>query len=230
MVAVPEVSDDPVGYVRALADGGYFEGLSVTDEDRARTGQYLGNQAREALRSEATDLDSYLRGLEMQLVWRKFDRVGLQRTVQLINKSNQFNLTTRRYSEEDVLAVMADPSAFGLQLRLLDRFGDNGVIAVVIGRVTGEEADIDTWLMSCRVLGRQVEPTTLNLVAAVAASLGARRLVGRYIPTKKNAMVRDHYERLGFTVVERHDDGGSRAVLDLAGFEPAATFIDVTEG
>src|SRR6185503_19467061 len=124
-----------------------------------------------------------------------------------------------------VLAVMADPSAFGLQLRLLDRFGDNGVIAIVIGRL-GEDRDldIDTWLMSCRVLGRQVEPTTLNLIAQQAQALGARRLVGSYVPTKKNGMVRNHYAGLGFTVMQEDADGGSRALLDLAGFMPAETF------
>ncbi len=135
MVAVPEVSDDPTGYPVALADAGYFEGLSVTDEDRERTSQYQGNKARDALKAAVTDLPSYLRGLEMQLVWKRFDRIGLQRIVQLINKSNQFNLTTRRYTDEDVIAVMADPDAFGLQLRLLDRFGDNGIIAIIIGRL-----------------------------------------------------------------------------------------------
>ena len=135
MVAVPEVSDDPTGYPRAIADAGYFEGLSVTDEDRERTRQYQGNKARDALKASATDLPSYLRGLEMQLIWQRFDRIGLQRIVQLINKSNQFNLTTRRYTDEDVIAVMADPDAFGLQLRLLDRFGDNGMIAIIIGRL-----------------------------------------------------------------------------------------------
>ena len=135
MVAVPEVSDDPTGYPLALADAGYFEGLSVTDEDRERTSQYQGNKARDALKAAVTDLPSYLRGLEMQLIWKRFDRVGLQRIVQLINKSNQFNLTTRRYTDEDVIAVMADPDAFGLQLRLLDRFGDNGVIAIIVGRL-----------------------------------------------------------------------------------------------
>ncbi len=94
MVAVPEVSDDPTGYPVALADGGYFEGLSVTDEDRERTAQYQGNKARDALKAAVTDLPSYLRGLEMQLVWKRFDKIGLQRIVQLTNKSNQFNLTT----------------------------------------------------------------------------------------------------------------------------------------
>ena len=231
MVAVPEVTDDPESFAAALDAGGYFEALAVTEEDRERTAQYHGNRAREALREGATDLESYLRGLEMELTWRRFDRVGLARVVQLINKSNQFNLTTRRYTEEDVLAVMDDPRAFGLQLRLLDRFGDNGVIAIVIGRMdAGGDCDIDTWLMSCRVLGRQVEPTTLNLIAAQATALGARRLVGRYVPTKKNAMVRDHYAKLGFTVTETAPDGASRAVRDLAGFVPVPTFIHVREG
>jgi len=167
----------------------------------------------------------------MELIWRPFDRVGLQRTVQLINKTNQFNLTTRRYSEAEILAVIDDPRAFGLQLRLTDRFGDNGVIAIVIGRMEhAEQLVIDTWLMSCRVLGRQVEPTTLNLIAAAAKRLGARRLLGDYIPTAKNGMVKDHYARLGFAPLESRADGGSRHVLDLPGFVPAETFITVREG
>jgi FkbH-like protein len=231
MVAVPEVSEDPSTYARTLADAGYFEGVSITDEDRARSQQYQSNRERDQLKASATDLASYLRGLEMQLIWKRFDQVGLQRTVQLINKTNQFNLTTRRYSEEDVVSLIDDPRAFGLQLRLVDRFGDNGIIGIVIGRMAeGEELLIDTWLMSCRVLGRQVEPTTLNLVAAAAKRLGARRLIGEYLPTKKNGMVRDHYLKLGFATVETRDDGGSCSVLDLPTFVPASTFIEVREG
>jgi FkbH-like protein len=231
MVAVPEFGDDPTMYAQIIADGGYFEGLTITGEDRARGAQYQGNQLREQSRASQTDLPSYLRSLDMQLIWRGFDRIGLQRTVQLINKTNQFNLTTRRVTEADVLGVMEDSNAIGLQLRLTDRFGDNGIIAIVTGRLSDAgDMLVDTWLMSCRVLGRQVERTTLNLLAAQAKSLGASRLVGEYIPTAKNAMVRDHYENLGFTVVERDDSGRSRAVLDLAAYEAPKTFIDVKEG
>src|SRR5215212_8142793 len=230
MVMVPEVGDDPATFAQTLADAGYFEAVAITAEDRARGAQYQENRQRERLKSSTTDLDSYLRRLEMELIWRQFDKVGLQRTVQLINKTNQFNLTTRRYTEEDVLAVMEDSRAFGLQLRLVDRFGDNGIIAIVIGKLNGaEDLEIDTWLMSCRVLGRQVEPTTLNLIAETAKRLGARRLMGEYLPTKKNGMVKDHYAKLGFTVVETGEDGSSQAVLDLATFAPASTFITVTE-
>jgi FkbH-like protein len=231
MVAVPEVSDDPATYAQTLADAGYFEATAITDEDRVRSEQYQSNRAREQLKASVTDLDSYLRSLEMQLIWRPFDQLGLQRTVQLINKTNQFNLTTRRYSEEDVLALIDDAEAFGLQLRLIDRFGDNGIIGIVIGRMDGQEdLSIDTWLMSCRVLGRQVEPTMLNLVAEAAKRLGARRLIGEYLPTKKNGMVQDHYPKLGFARAEGRDDGGSRWVLDLPTFVPATTFVEVKEG
>jgi FkbH-like protein len=230
MVAVPEVGDDPATYAQTIADAGYFEGVAVTQEDRERTGQYQGNQLRDALKASATDLPSYLRSLDMELIWRRFDKIGLSRTTQLINKTNQFNLTTRRYSEDDVVSVMQDTRSFGLQLRLLDRFGDNGIIAIVIGKLQADDdLVIDTWLMSCRVLGRQVEPTTLNLIASQAQHLGARRLIGEYLPTKKNGMVRDHYARLGFEMVET-SEAGSRAVLDLASYVPAETFITVREG
>jgi FkbH-like protein len=230
MVAVPEVGDDPADFAGILSDAGYFEAVTVTREDRERSGQYQGNQLREQLRASTTDLPSYLKSLDMRLAWRQFDKVGLSRIVQLINKTNQFNLTTRRHTEADILAVMADERSFGLQLRLVDRFGDNGIIAIVIGRLQADDLVLDTWLMSCRVLGRQVEAATLNLVAAEARKLGRARLVGLYVPAAKNMMVRDHYEKLGFTVVERDEAGGSRAVLDLAAFTPAETFIDVWEG
>ncbi len=230
-VAVPEVPEDPALVPYCLADAGYFEGLSITDEDRLRTAQYQGNREREILKATATDMPSYLRGLQMELLWRRFDRLGLSRTTQLINKPNQFNLTTRRYTEDDVLAVMDDPRGFGLQLRLLDRFGDNGIIAIIIGRMQDDASLlVDTWLMSCRVLGRQVEPTTLNLIAAQARRLGAKRLIGEFRPTKKNGMVRDHYARLGFNTGAPDADGNTTSMLDLATFTPADTFIDVKEG
>jgi len=232
MVAVPEVPDDDPALVPGiLAEAGYFESLGITNEDRQRSAQYQENRARNQLRATATDIEGYLRALDMRMIWSRFDKISQQRVVQLINKTNQFNLTTRRHNDADVEGVMADPKSFGLHIRLLDRFGDNGIIAIIIGRMLDDEAvTIDTWLMSCRVLGRQVEPTTLNLIAAQAKALGAKTLIGQYIPTKKNAMVRDHYVKLGFELVCQSPDGGSLARLDLTRFQPAATFIQVTEG
>ena len=231
MVAVPEVSDDPATFAVTLADAGYFEGLAITDEDRERTQLYQANIARDTLQTRSSDLPSYLRGLQMELIWRRFDKVGLQRTVQLINKTNQFNLTTRRYTDEDVLALMQDPNAFGLQFRLLDRFGDNGIIAIIIGRkVNADDVLLDTWLMSCRVLGRQVEEATLGVVAAQARHLGAKRLVGEYRPTSKNGMVKKHYAELGFSPLDVDENGNKRDVLELRSFTTPDVLMAVREG
>ncbi len=232
MVAVPEVpDDDPARVPGVLADAGYFESLGITADDLKRSAQYQDNRARDDLRAAATDMEGYLRALDMRMVWNRFDSVGQARIVQLINKTNQFNLTTRRHQDADIAAVMADPHAAGLQMRLLDRFGDNGIIAIVILRLTAPDtATIDTWLMSCRVLGRGVERATLAVVAAQARALGATRLIGCYIPTKKNGMVRDHYAKLGFTPVASTPEGASTAMLDLAAFTPADTFIHLSEG
>ena len=229
MVAVPEIGDDPADYARVISEAGYFESIVLTEEDRARAGQYQGNRMREELKTSTTDLPSYLRGLQMELVWRRFDEIGLSRITQLINKTNQFNLTTRRYTENDTVAVMQDSKAIGLQLRLFDRFGDNGIISILIGKMQNDDLLIDTWLMSCRVLGRQVESTTLNLLATQAKGLGARRLIGEYVQTKKNAMVRNHYRRLGFQVTEE-TESRSRGILDLQSYNPLETFIYVREG
>ena len=218
MVAVPEISDDPATYPRILEDAGYFEATRVTGEDRQRTSLYRRNADRARLR-ETTDLSGYLSSLASRLTWRPFDRMGLTRIVQLTNKTNQFNLTTRRYSETEVIALMDDPHSLGLQLRLVDRFGDNGVIAVVVGRLEPPDTMlIETWLMSCRVLGRGVETATLELIANQASQLGARRLVGEYRPTAKNGMVSDHYLKMGFAPMDASaeaTDEPRRYILEL---------------
>ena len=147
----------------------------------------------------------------MKLIWSPFDRIGLGRIVQLINKTNQFNLTTRRMTEDDVRAMIDDPSVIGLQLRLVDRFGDNGIIAIVIGKLDADQqCHIDTWLMSCRVLKRGVEEATLALLVEQAGRRGATSLVGLYIPTAKNGMVAGHYAHLGFTTQDAEPDGRHR--------------------
>ena len=217
MVAVPEVPEDPALVPQCLGDAGYFEGVVLTADDRSRTDQYRQNAARDAALEGATDMGSYLQGLQMVLEWSRFDTTNLARIVQLINKTNQFNLTTKRYAEDEIRVVMADGSAVGLHLRLRDRFGDNGLIAVVIGFLRGTDLVIDTWLMSCRVLKRRVEDATLAALAAEATRLGARSLVGTYRPTPKNGMVSDHYERLGFVADGTGENGATRWRLDLPG-------------
>jgi FkbH-like protein len=228
MVAVPEFPADPTLWPATLAAAGYFESLRLTKEDLERSGQYQANLQRSSLMASATDLESYLRSLAMRAIWNRFDRSGQARIVQLINKTNQFNLTTRRVTDEDVAALIEDERALTLQIRLTDSFGDNGIIAVVIGLFQPGTRDIriDTWLMSCRVLGRRMEQTTLNLIAQQARSLGCERLIGVYRPTAKNAMVRDHYPRLGFSPIGT-PDGHSDAeyVLALDGWTELPTSI-----
>jgi FkbH-like protein len=216
-VAVPELPDDPASYLECLVAGGHFETTAITAEDALRTAQYQANAQRDLVKAAATDLDGYLRELDMELQWLRFDPVGVKRIAQLINKTNQFNLTTRRSSEDEVQALIADPRCLTLQLRLKDRFGDNGIIAIVIGRPRGRDMHLDTWLMSCRVLGRQVEQATLNVVMEEAARLGATRVLGEYVPSAKNQMVSRHYVNLRFV---RADATEELWTLNVAGFKP----------
>ncbi len=244
MVAVPELPEDPALYSRVVAGAGYFEGVHLTAEDRERTAQYQATLQRTSLAATVTDLPSYLRSLEMRMVWTRFDGIGLQRIVQLVNKTNQFNLTTRRTTTEEVEHIIADPRALSLQMRLIDRFGDNGIISIIAGSFTGsagigadlggpqaEAGDIvlHTWLMSCRVLGRGVEQASLDLVIAQARQLGAQRLIGVYKPTPKNDMTRRLYAELGFAALETEGDT-ERWVLSLDGAEPRPTSIQIIEG
>jgi FkbH-like protein len=229
-VGVPELPEDPAGYAACIAAAGYFESLAITTEDQERTSQYRANAEREQLRESVTDMAAYLGGLRMELRCAPFDEIGLPRIVQLINKTNQFNLTTRRYTQPEVSAVMADSRALHLQLRLLDRFGDNGIIALIIGRLnTQQELEIDTWLMSCRVLGRQVEAATLNVIGRRARQMGAKALLGSYIPSAKNAMVKEHYPKLGFTLLRTENEQTSWR-LPLEGFEEAPVLMNIVEG
>lgn len=232
MVAVPELPEDPTLYASCLARAGYFEGVAVTSDDRERGAQYVANAQRDRLRETATDMASYLAALKMEMTWLPFDRVGLPRIVQLANKTNQFNLTTIRYAESDLERAMNDPKAVTLQLRLTDVYGDNGVIGLIIGRERGDELFIETWLMSCRVLGRQVEEASLQLLSELARARGLRRLVGEYRKTAKNGMVREHYRKLGFAPFEPAADDASltRWRLDLDAFEPQPTFISIIAG
>jgi FkbH-like protein len=216
-VAVPELPDDPALYARTLAAAGYFEAIAFSEEDRKRAGFYQGNARRAALLAQTEGLDAYLQSLDMQIDFRPFDGVNRARLAQLINKSNQFNLTTRRYTEAEVAALETDPEVFTLQVRLTDVFGDNGMISVVICRPDGAARwEVDTWLMSCRVLGRKVEDMVLKEIVREARARGVGEIIGMYRPTERNGMVRDHYAKLGFETISTADDGETRWRLSAA--------------
>jgi FkbH-like protein len=226
MVAVPEVPEAVDGYVACLSEAGYFETVAFTADDRGRSDQYAANALRKQAEAGTTDLETFLRSLGMRLIVLPFRPVDVPRIAQLINKSNQFNVTTRRYTEVDVTAMMNDQETLTFSARLDDRFGSNGIVSVVIGRVMTQDGtrvlDLDTWLMSCRVLGRSVENALLRVVADAAREVGASRLVGRYRPTSKNGMVADLYRRLGFEAAG--SDAGNETLWTLEiGRQPVPT-------
>lgn len=234
MVAVPEMGADPAAYVAILAEGGFFEAATFTADDAARAGQYAANAARDAEAAEAGDMDSFLKGLAMEAEAGPVTALTLARATQLINKTNQFNTTTLRRTEAEVAALMADPAAVTLTLRLADKFGDNGIVAVALAAPSDTPGvlDLQNWVMSCRVFGRQLEEETLNLLAAAARETGAATLRAPFLPTAKNGVIRDLFERLGFTPdaafaapPEAPETLGFR--LDLAGYAPRPTRIAV---
>ncbi len=220
-VAVPELPEDPAYYARTLAAAGYFESVAFAAEDLKRAGFYQDNAKRASLQKQVGGVDAYLASLDMTITFQPFDATSRARIVQLINKSNQYNLTTRRYTDPEVTEAENDPEVFTLQVRLADSFGDNGMISVVICRPREAGAwDIDTWLMSCRVLGRKVEHMVLREILEHARAAGIHKLAGVYKPTEKNALVVDHYVRLGFTKVAAEESGLTRWELLVDGAEP----------
>jgi FkbH-like protein len=222
-VAVPELPDEPAYYARTLAAAGYFEAVSFAAEDLQRAGFYQNNARRAVLEKQVGGVDSYLQSLDMIVSFQPFDAMGRPRIVQLINKSNQYNLTTRRYTDPEIEAAESDPCVFTLQVRLEDIFGDNGMISVVICRPARAGTwEIDTWLMSCRVLGRRVEHMVLRELLIHARQAGLRKLLGTYRPTEKNKLVVDHYAKLGFTRVSEGDGGITRWELAVDSEEPEA--------
>ena len=219
-VAVPELPEEPAYYTRTLAAAGYFEAVAFANEDLKRAGFYQDNAKRAKLQKQVGGVEAYLASLDMTITFQPFDATGRARIVQLINKSNQYNLTTRRYTDPEVMEAENDPEVFTLQVRLADVFGDNGMISVVICR-PGEAGvwEIDTWLMSCRVLGRKVEHMVLREILEHARAAGIHKLVGTYNPTDRNKLVVDHYAKLGFTKVAEEESGFTHWELQVEGAE-----------
>ena len=229
-VAVPEVPDDPSQFIRALDQPRYFELVAISAEDLQRTDSYRANSKREALAASLGELDDFLRSLEMQARIEPVSRANLERSAQLINRSNQFNLTTRRYTSADLLEISQRANWITRTVSLRDRFGDNGLISVLLARVDGVSLVVDTWLMSCRVLKRGVERLLLNHVASIAHERGLKLLVGEYIPTPKNGLVKDHYRSLGFTQADASSVELTRWELRIDGsWKPLEHFIEERE-
>lgn len=196
-------------YIRVIDRSGFFETVSLSADDLKRTEMYAENAKRKQAQSKFADYNDYLLSLEMNAEIAPFKPVYVERLAQLAGKSNQFNLTTKRFTESDMTHFMESKDYVTLYGKLADKFGDNGVVSEIIGRVDGREVHIELWLMSCRVLKRGMEYAMLDELVKAAKNVGADRLVGYYLPTAKNKMVEKFYGELGFTLTETHDDGAT---------------------
>ena len=226
-VAVPELPSDAASYLDVLDNARYFETLSLSGDDLQRSEKYALNAKLGSAQAQFVDYDAFLRHLEMEAEIQAFLPLYHDRIAQLVNKSNQFNVTTRRYTLNEVQDAAADPRQVTLYGRLKDRFGDHGLVSVVMGSPQGPDLAIDLWVMSCRVLKRGMETAMLAQLILAARAKGYQRLLARYLPTAKNAMVQDLFTTLGFTLTERKADGEGAWVLDLKGSALPQHFISI---
>lgn len=219
-IIVPELPEDPAEYLEYLQGLNLFETASYSEADSDRTRQYQEEVGRATLQKQFESIDDYLISLEMKALVKPFDEFHYPRIAQLTQRSNQFNLRTVRYTEDDICRIAHDDKYITLYFTLRDRFGDHGLISVVIMGKKGEELFVDTWLMSCRVLKRGMEEFIVNSMLQTAKENGFRTVIGEYLKTPKNAMVADIYEKLGF---ERLSDSLFRA--DVERFTANKTYI-----
>ena len=224
-ITVPELPEDPAMYLEYLYSLNLFETASYSNADKDRTKQYQVEAKRVSLSKTFTNEADFLKSLDMVSTVRGFTKFNTPRVAQLSQRSNQFNLRTIRYTEGDITAMAEDPDCIDLSFTLEDKFGDNGLIAVIImKKLDAETLFVDTWFMSCRVLKRGMEDFTLNTMVEKAKAKGFKRIVGEYIPTPKNKMVELHYPNLGFMPLEPN-----RYVLELDNYQPKECYITKRE-
>ncbi len=214
-VTVPEMGDNIAGYINLLDKGLYFETVSLSGDDLQRGSFYASSRALASEEKKFATYDDFLSSLHMTAEIRPFSPDYLDRITQLVNKTNQFNLTTRRYSIAEIAAISLDSNYITLYGRLRDKFGDHGLISVIIGRQDKDRLHIETWLMSCRVLKRSMETAMFDALSRSARMKGINSLLGYYIPTPKNGMVCNHYRNMGFESVENSEDGATFWQFDL---------------
>lgn len=207
--AVPEITKVEE-YIRVLDRSGFFEVTNFSEDDLKRNEMYLANEQRNRMQKNFSDYGDYLRSLEMKARIGAFDPAYFSRIAQLTNKSNQFNLTTHRYSQSEIEQIAADPQYLTLCGRLEDKFGDNGVVSIVIGRKEKDVLHIELWLMSCRVLKRDMEYAMMDTLVKQCRDCGIRQIYGYFYPTAKNAMVKDFYALQGFEKLEEDADGNAK--------------------
>ena len=229
-IAVPDVGNEVTRYASIIESKRYFEQLSLGSEDLVRAKLYEENVLRANLERKFSNYGEYLDSLEMSAEIDTFKPIYMERIAQLTNKSNQFNLTTRRYSLAEIESTVTDGKHIGIYGKLVDRFGDNGLISVVLGAIDGRDLHLDLWLMSCRVLKRDMEIAMLDSLVERARDRGITTIVGYYLPTAKNGMVADHYQKLGFSLASKIESTGSTVwSLDITTYKARSRHIRILE-
>ena len=194
-------------YIRVIDHSGFFEVTNLSADDAKRNEMYKENAKRAQLEASFDNYGDYLKSLEMKGTIKSFEPIYMERIAQLSNKSNQFNLTTRRYTRAEIEEIAGSDEYIDIYGKLEDKFGDNGVVSVVIGRKNGDILDMDLWIMSCRVLKRDMEYAMMDELVHKAKEAGIKTIRGYYYPTAKNKMVRDFYGLMGFTLVSEDEEG-----------------------
>lgn len=220
-LCIPELPEDPAEYLGYLQGLNLFETAGITAEDAERTIQYQEEAKRLNMQNAYANEDEFLQSLEMESEVARFNKFNTPRVAQLSQRSNQFNLRTIRYTAADIERISRDNSYIPFAFSLADKFGDYGMISAVILKIEGSQAFIETWFMSCRVLKRGMESFVLNNIAGEAKARGCTELVGEYIPTAKNELVRDHFKKLGFK------PEAEKWKLDLTTFENRKAYIKI---
>ena len=217
-VAVPEIGT-PEQYIRVLDHAGFFEVTNLSEDDRKRNEMYKANIEREKQQQNFGDYREYLLSLEMKGTIKAFEGIYMARIAQLSNKSNQFNLTTKRYTQNDIEQFAADDHYITRYGKLEDKFGDNGVVSVVIGRKDDHEKvlHLELWLMSCRVLKRDMEYAMMDSMVEACQTCGIEAMIGYYYPTAKNGMVKEFYDAMGFAKIREENDGSTVWRFDIPG-------------
>ncbi len=194
-------------YIRVIDHSGFFEVTNLSADDAKRNEMYKENAKRAKLEASFDNYGDYLKSLEMKGTIKNFEPIYMERIAQLSNKSNQFNLTTRRYTRAEIEEIADSDDYIDIYGKLEDKFGDNGVVSVVIGHKEGDILDMDLWIMSCRVLKRDMEYAMMDELVHKAGEAGIRTIRGHYYPTAKNKMVKDFYALMGFTLTEEDSEG-----------------------
>ena len=215
-VAVLDPGQDVASYITALDISGLFEIVTLSDEDLSRSRYYVENARRSVAQAEFGDYGQYLDSLEMKAEIAEFVPQYLDRITLLTNKTNQFNLTTRRFTLPEIAAAAKAPDVIPLYGRLVDKFGDNGVVSVMLGAVHDDTVSIELWLMSCRVFKREMELAMFDEFIRKAKENGLMRVIGHHVPTAKNAIVADLYAKLGFSLTGTDEDGTTHWSLAIA--------------